>query len=227
MIAAAALALAVAAVATVAIVRAVGDENDGSTTRRLVDGSLALAEPLGLPQGVAGVMRVRRAEDVAAGRLRACLRLVALPDLPGGTLVVERIGVEGRSLTFRDPRVPRLYGCDASVRSAEGSGPWCGAAVGTLASGRLLDPRLDLVNCLDAAGRPVAFAWIELPQAAEWLALERDGTREYYGAGGNLPVRVASAGAVSGSSSASFTLTTYGPGDAEGERRTLRAAVSG
>lgn len=217
------LALALAA-ATVALL--VARPGDGPLPGRLVDGSPALGEPARLPRGVRGVVRVGRAQDVGADLLESCLRLLGVEALPGRTLVVERVGVDGRSLTFRDPAAPRMYGCDASADAAEPVGRWCGASVGTLAGGRLLDPRLDLANCRDASGRPVAFAWIELPRAAAWLAVEREGWREYYRAGGGLPIRVASPDAVDGPSSAVFSVTVRGPRD-EVEQRTVRAVVAG
>jgi hypothetical protein len=214
---------------TVLLVRALGE--DGSATGggpvRLVDGSAALAEPTGFPRGVRGVVHVRRADRSDASDLAACERMLGLRRLPAETLVVERIGVDGRSLTFRDPRTRRVYGCDASARTAEAGGPWCGAVVGTLARGRLTDPRLDLANCRDAAGDAVAFVWVDAPRAAEWLAVERYGEPEYYRAGGGIPVRIASAVAVSGPDSAVVSVTLYGPGARERGRLTVRATVAG
>ena len=140
--------------------RDAGDDDAAPTA--LVDGSTALAGPIGLPRGVRGVVRVRPAEEVNERRLRTCLALVGVGAVPPRTLVVERIGVDGRSLTFREPRAPRLYGCDASARADEPQdGGWCGGAVGTLAGGRLTDARLDLAGCRDGRGQPVAFAWLE------------------------------------------------------------------
>lgn len=225
-VAAAALALA-AATALVVVVLLARDRGTGALPGRLVDGSLPLVEPDGLPRGVRGVARVRRAEDVDRKRLRACLRLVDVARLPARTLVVERIGVDGRSLTFRDPRAPRLYACDASARAVEPRGGWCGAVAGALRGGRLRDARLDVASCRDASGDPVAFAWLELPRKAEWLALERDSAREYYRAAGSLPVRVASSEALTGPSAAAFAVTVYSGGRPSGERRTVRARVAG
>lgn len=224
---AAALALAAAA-ALVSVIVLARDRGTGGLPGRLVDGSPPLVEPDGLPRGVRGVVRVRRAEDVDPKRLGACLRLVDVARLPARTLVVERIGVDGRSLTFRDGRAARLYACDASARAEEPRGGWCGAVAGALRGGRLVDARLDLANCRDLSGEPVAFAWIELPRAAEWLALERAGAPpEYYPAAGYLPVRVASSEALAGPSAAAFAVTVYAPGRRDGERRTVQARVAG
>lgn len=205
--------------------RDAGDDDDAPTA--LVDGSTALAEPIGLPRGVRGVVRVRPAEEVNERRLRTCLALVRVGAMPPRTIVVERIGVDGRSLTFRDPRAPRLYGCDASARADEPrDGGWCGGAVGTLMGGRLTDARLDLAGCRDGRGQPVAFAWLEAPPETQWLAVERHGGPEYHRAGSSLPVRVASVAAVSGPASATFRVRVYGP-SVDGAERTVRLAVAG
>lgn len=207
------------------VLRDAGDDDDAPAS--LVDGSTALGEPIGLPHGVRGIVRVRPAEEVNAWRLRTCLALVGVASVPARTLVVERIGVDGRSLTFRDPRAPRLYGCDASARADEPqAGGWCGGAVGALAAGRLTDARLDLASCRNSTGRTVAFAWFEAPPQAQWLAVERDGGPEYHRAGSSLPVRVASVAAVSGPASATFRIRVYGSG-IDGAERTVRVAVAG
>lgn len=223
---AAAPALVAAAAAAVVLVRTAGDDETGGLPPTLVDGSAAHGEPAGLPQGVTGVLRVRRAGDLHTPGLEACLRLVGLGELPDGTAVVERIGVDGRSLTFRDRRAARLYGCDGNGGSPRAE-RWCGAAVATLAGGRLLDPRLDIAGCRDPSGRAVAAAWLDPPSGATWLALERQRSREYYRVGGGLPVRVASVDAADGSSSATFTVTPYGPDGRAGRPRTIRAEVAG
>src|SRR5262245_36575968 len=49
---------------------------------------------------------------------------------PSNTLVVERIGVFGQSLTFRDPDGRHLHSCDGGFDpTSERRPPWCGGSI--------------------------------------------------------------------------------------------------
>jgi hypothetical protein len=218
-------ALAAAAAVLVAVVRDGGDEG---TASRLVDGSLPLRPPEWFDRNaVRGRVLLRPAAKVEPRRLRSCMRLLRLDSIPRQTLVVERVGLRGRSLTFRDPRAPQIYACDASAGTREGAGPWCGASVGRLRAGAVTDPRVDLANCVDASGRAVAFAWVEPRPTTTWLAIDDGDGVEVYRTAGTVPVRITSVDMGDDASSTSFGLTQY---TAEGGRlddRDVTVAVAG
>src|SRR5919202_372756 len=87
--------------------------------------------------------------------LRACLRRFSELRPTRRTRVVVRDGLLGASLTIADPRSPWLYGCDFTP----GHRKLCGGAVAAWRSGRLNDPRLDIL-CVDSTRGPLAAAWI-------------------------------------------------------------------
>ncbi|MDX6400548.1 MAG: hypothetical protein QOF27_1154 [Gaiellaceae bacterium] len=151
---------------------------------------------------------------------------------PGGAVdgaaIVERIGVFGESLTFADRAGKTLYSCDGGTDPAgERRPPWCGASVGRLVHGRLLDPRLDIL-CRDREGRPLAYAWVEPVAGAHWIGVDQGSYTEVYEVLAGLPVRVAtSQGIQLGRSRAIFAVRQY---DATGRslvKGPLEAAVAG
>lgn len=103
-------------------------------------------------------------------------------------VVVERIGVNGRTITFRMPN-GALEGCDRNPRARPIQKPWCGGSAWVLRHGRVSDARLDI--CSDDGGRPVvAFAWINPLPRAQWIVVTQPGFKEVYPIAAHLPVRV-------------------------------------
>jgi hypothetical protein len=136
------------------------------------------------------------------------------------SMVVERIGVFGESLTF--------YGCDGGVDAAgERKPPWCGSPAGLLFHGKLLDPRLDVL-CRDRKGRPLAYAWVEPATGVRWIGVDQGGYIEIYEVLAGLPVRVASArGVQPGRARATFDVTQYDSHGKELVKGRLEARVAG
>jgi hypothetical protein len=178
--------LLVAAVAAVA-----GCGGGSPITRNLVDGSRGRPPSVDL-EGVGGPalqtrLRVWRPGSYDPRRLVGCSGSRAL--VPKGRTVVERIGVTGKSISFRDPSGRTLLGCDETLGPKEKGHLWCGEAAGELEAGRLTDPRLD-VNCRTADRKPVGFAWIEPGPGTRYLSVDQSGYSEVYTVAGRVPVRV-------------------------------------
>jgi hypothetical protein len=192
---------------------------------RLLDGSRPAAPPAALAhlQGPLALGRVRGVPASAADqpRLKACLRRFTLERLSQHSVVVERIGVSGASLTFRDPGQHVLDGCDTTDPRPR----FCGSAAGLLRRGRLVDPRLEIV-CVGRRG-PIGFAWIEPVPRAVWIAVEERGYAELYRVAGGLPVRVTTSEVEPPTSSAVFRLRQYAADGEELAKTTLQARVAG
>jgi hypothetical protein len=143
-------------------------------------------------------------------------------------VVVERIGVSGESLTFADSGHKTLYGCDGGTDAAgERKPPWCGNPAGRLFSGKLLDPRLDVL-CRDPKGRPLAYAWVEPAAGVRWIGVDQGAYSEIYEVLAGLPVRIASARGVQQSRArATFEVTQYDSQGKELVKGKLEAAVAG
>jgi hypothetical protein len=210
-------------VALVALVAGCG--GDGSPPQ-LVDGSRPAAVPAvlaGLDGAVMTRARTVPASDHDRDRLVAC-------GLPFGAsdTVVERVGLEGSSLTFAGGS--GLNGCDAIPDPAEDpdrpyGGIWCGASVGRVTDGVLNDPRLDL--CTAESGEVTAFVWVEPQPAAKWVVVSDAGSREVYEVAGSLPVRVTTTEGVRAEGSALFDIEEYGADGTRLREYTLEAAVAG
>ncbi len=161
-------------------------------------------------------------------RLESCLFHGDRESVAADAAVVERVGVDGESLTFANRSRNGVYACDGGIDPAgERRLPWCGTAFGELDHGRLLDPRLDVL-CRDRQGAPLAYAFVEPVAGAHWIGVRQEGYVELYEVLGGLPVRIASTRGVStGTARATFQVTEY---DVEGRellRRELEAAVAG
>jgi hypothetical protein len=201
-----------------------GCDNGGSPSpvRRLLYG-----EPAQELTAVSGsVIAIGRVLDAATlgRRFTSCSPAGAL----NGTVIVERIGVFGESLTFADDAGKTLYSCDGGTDPAgERRPPWCGGSSGRLLHGRLLDPRLDIL-CRDREGRPLAYAWVEPVPGAHWIGVDQGSYTEVYEVLAGLPVRVATLRGIQlGRSRASFAVTQF---DATGKALVegpLEAAVAG
>jgi hypothetical protein len=193
----------------------------GSRPRRLLDGEAA-AEFRPVPGSVVTKTRVVRAAFLGR-RFEGCA-----PDSPASTLVVERIGVFGESLTFRNGGGQHVHACDGGFDpTGERPPPWCGRSVGRLYDGRLLDPRLDIL-CRDGDGRRLAYAWVEPVAGSRWIGVDQGSYTEVYEVAGGLPVRVATRhGIEAAAARATLRLTQYGSRGAELLRGDLEAAVAG
>ncbi len=199
-----------------------GCDDDSPGPLRLLDGSAA-AEFEPVPGSV--VASGRELRGTALGRRFILCR----PESVGAdTLVVERIGVVGESLTFADRDRRTLYACDGGIdATGERDPPWCSSSAGKLFDGRLLDPRLD-VGCRDREGRPLAYAWVEPVAGARWIGVEQGGFTEVYEVLGRLPVRVATRRRIDLSrSTATFGVTQYSGAGVPLIRGDLEAAVAG
>jgi hypothetical protein len=196
----------------------------GLSPPRLIDGSKPPAVPKVLgAEGRSFVMtKVRVVPAKQINRLvAACARFQRLP---AGTAVVERVGVNGRSITFRKPG-SGIEGCDRNPKARPIQTPWCGGAAWTLRHGRLSDPRLDV--CFDRESRPVvAFGWINPVARAKWIVIDQPGYREVYPVAGRLPVRVSTTSEIGGRQGAVFRMAQY---DGQGVllvRRKVVAAIA-
>jgi hypothetical protein len=185
----------------------------------LFDGTRPGTTPLFSDDVVVSRVRLVSSSDLPDSLRASC------PSLRKSVEVVQRTGVEGGSLTFRDPSEPGVLACDAAPGEYE-LAPWCGVSAGRLYSGRLQDPRLDL--CQSRDGRLTGFVWIEPVRGAKWVALDQGSYSELYEVAGELPVRIASTRDVElEGSRASFDVTQYDGGGRELARGTVEAAVAG
>lgn len=208
-------------VAAAAAVLAAGCGHGGRPAR-LLDGRPA-AHFRPVPDSVVAAARVLERADVDD-----CLSGADRATVPADTLVVERIGVDSRSLTFANREQTRVYACDGGIDAAgERAPPWCAAVFGELVDGRLLDPRLDVV-CRDRARRPLAYAFVDPVAGAHWIGVRQEGYVELYEVLAGLPVRVAGTRGVDVEDArATLEVAQY---DAEGHELvhgTLEAAVAG
>jgi hypothetical protein len=193
---------------------------------RLLDGRVALHfDPVRGSVVAAGRVLTR---SELGRRLDGCLfpgdRASVAPDSP----VVERVGVDGESLTVENRDGTNVYACDGGVdASGERAPPWCHTVSGELDHGRLLDRRLDVL-CRDRRRRPLAYVFVDPVAAARWIGVREAGYVELYEVLAGLPVRVASTRAVDPANArATFEIAQY---DAEGRELVhgeLEAAVAG
>ena len=199
---------------------------DEARVARLFDGSdpRPVPAPLDVRHAVVGRVVVARVGDLGA-KGRACLRMFAPARFPAQNVVVRRIGVSSETITVRDRAA--VYGCDDTVRSFEDKGPWCGGSVGMLFGGRLRDPRVGIVNCRNAEGEPIGFAWITPSPRARWVAVEERGYTELYEVAGRLPVRVSTSGVRTAASKVEFRYREYAADGTEVAEHTMEAGVAG
>ena len=199
--------------------------DDDARPERLLHGQAA-AEFRPVEGSVVSQTRVLRA-DFLGRRLALCLKSFGT-DVPGDTVVVERVGVFAESLTFRDPGARHVFACDGGIDAAgERAKPWCGGSVGALREGGLLDPRLDVL-CRDPEGKPLAYAWIEPAVGSEWIGVDQGAFTEIYEVAAGLPVRVASTRNVDRRRSrATFDVTHYDEHGRELLAGKVEAAVAG
>ncbi len=190
-----------------------------SVPRRLIDGSVPSRVPAQL-RGQDSTFVMTRVRVVMPSQIPRLMKSCTLDSLPKGDRVVERIGVNGRSITFLG-RFSTIEGCD---RNPKANGTiWCGKAGWTWRGGRVSDPRLAV--CESRRGRPVvAFGWINALPRARWIVVDQPGFREVYPVAAHLPVRVSTVSEIR--SSTTFRTSQY---DAQGvllERKVVTAAVA-
>jgi hypothetical protein len=180
------------------------DSRDRGRPQRLLDGEPA-QQFAPVENSVVTIGRVLEGTTLG-GRFASCKP----DDVPTDAIVVERIGVTGESLTFVSADGRTLYSCDGGSDAAhERKPPWCGGSAGRLASGKLLDPRLDIL-CRDRDGKPVAYAWLEPGGGARWIGVDQGSYIELYEVLGDLPVRISSARGIDlQDSHATFAVTQY------------------
>jgi len=185
------------------------DPNGGCVRgpRDLVDGT----RPPRLPSALAdqpGTFVMTKVRVLPGRRAKRLTVECAAGDGPGPRApVVERIGVHGRTITFRS-RYSSIHACDGNPHARPVYPPWCGGAAWTLRNGRVSDPRLDL--CYDKRSRPViGFGWINPVRHAEWIVVDQRGYREVYSAAEGLPVRVSTGSGLGRLGSATFHIAQY------------------
>jgi hypothetical protein len=198
----------------------------GGRPVRLLDGSPA-AHFSPVSGSVMTAARVLRRADIEQ-RVDSCLFHGDRDDVAHNALVVERVGVDGESLTFANRRDTGVYACDGGIDPAgERPAPWCASVFGELAHGQLLDARLDVI-CRDRARRPLAYAFVDPVAGAHWVGVQQDGYVELYEILGGLPVRISSTRAVdTDNARAVFDVAQYDRAGSELVREKLEAAVAG
>jgi len=220
------------AIGTALTVLTVGCGSNEPAATRLVDGTAAPALPSSLDD-LGDAVVATRTRTLRVSRLgnagRACLRQFR-PEftIPPGTIVVDRAGLVGTSLTFRDRRGDFVLGCDRTDEPGGATPPWCARSAGGLVLGRLTDPRLDIL----CRGRPprdgaIGFAWVDPMPTSRWLAVHDNGRTELYEVLAGLPVRVTTTDVDVGTSSAVVDLTEYDESGKVVRSRRLRASVAG
>lgn len=161
-------------------------------------------------------------------RADQCLAAADQAKVAADTPAVERVGVDGESLTFASRDGSAVFACDGGVDPAgERSLPWCHTVVGELDHGRVLDPRLDVI-CRDRRRRPVAYAFVEPVAGAHWIGVRQDAYTELYEALGDLPVRVVTTTGIDPDNArATLELTQYSPEGRELTHGEMEARVAG
>ena len=176
-------------------------------------------------RAVVSRVRARPASELDA-RGRACLDSFRAEFLISpATVVVQRVGAIGASVTFLDAEQRVVLGCDRTVR-ANANRPWCARSVGRLFGGRLRDARLDIL-CRDLHGDPVGFGWVEPAPGVHWIVVDHRSGAEVEEVAGRLPVRIATTDVDRPTSSATFDVREL---DSEGKdlrRYRLHAGVAG
>ena len=206
-------------------------EGERKTQETLMDGSPAPDVPVELegvdqPTVLTLVRVVRGAKRKPETASASCLRGRDWGIRAAGPSV-ERVGVYSESVTFRQESRRGIFGCDNSPGPREESRRWCSGAYGTLYSGHLRDPRLDII-CQATDGSLIGFVWVEPSPGTRFVAVAQPEYTEVYEVAAGLPVRVATTRGVDDeTSSAVFDISEH---DAAGKllrSYELRAQVAG
>jgi len=212
----------IVAVAAVAIATGCGGVADRRPTR-LLDGRPATSFA---PVDGSVIAPARLVE--LGDRADAFLSSADRANVPADTRAVERVGVDGESLTFAGRDRATVYACDGGVDPAgERSWPWCHTVLGELDHGQVLDPRLDVI-CSDRRRRPLAYAFVEPVAGARWISVRQDGYVELNEVLGGLPVRVATTRGIDlDNARATFEVTQYDTAGRELVHGEMEVAVAG
>lgn len=202
----------------------------GGPPSRLVDGSAARI-PMVTIAGVSSRQVGTKAaaldlRDAATGPIARCLAATRehVPHAP----IVQRVGLDGASVTYRTSSGRGLVACDGAAPNAAHGLRWCGVALARVLDERPLDPRLDLASCSTPSGDPVAFAWVEPGPRTRYVAVSRQGFVEVYPVVAGIPVRVATRSGIDvDTSSASFDVSEHDAGGRRLRSYTLRTRVAG
>ncbi len=101
-----------------------------------------------------------------------------------------------------------------------------GPLTGKLNSGRLFDPRLDIL--CGTEDEPVGFVWVQPAKGSQYVSVEQPGYTEVYEIASGLPVRVATVSGVEYERfRASFDLWEHGSDGRLIRKYTLDAVVAG
>jgi len=211
------------AISAVAAVTAAGCGGPGGQPGRLLDGRPA-AELRAVDGSVVAAGRVVDLDD----RADACLPAPAREGVAPDTAAVERVGVDGESLTFANRDGSLVYACDGGIDPAgERAPPWCHTAVGEADRGRVLDARLDIA-CVDRRYHALAYAFVEPLAGVRWIGVRQDGYVELYEVLGRLPVRVATTQGIDADDArATLDVTQYDAAGRELLHGEMEAAVAG
>jgi hypothetical protein len=210
-------------VAVAVAVLATGCGGGGRRPTRLLDGRPAVRfDPVAA--SVITSARLQKLGDRADECLSATDRANVAPDTPA----VERIGVDGESLTFASRDDSLVYACDGGVDPAgESASRWCHTVVGEADHGQVLDARLDVI-CRNRERRPLAYAFVEPVAGAHWIGVHEKGYVELYEVLADLPVRVSTTlGIDYDDARATFEITQYTAEGRELVSGRMEAAVAG
>ena len=214
-----------------AVLAGCSGEGDDASSPALLDETPARKLPVGLdgieaPEVLTSVTVVPVDSIEPESPAGVCLQTWSADSEATGSAAV-RFGVSSESVTFREAGGAAVFGCSNTPGPREGNRRWCGGAYGQLYSGRLRDPRLDII-CQTSEGTQVGFAGIEPGEGTRYVAVAQPEYTEVYEPAGELPVRIFTLSGVDiDSSSATFSVSEH---DAEGKRLReyeLKAAVAG
>lgn len=149
----------------------------GDTPTRLVDGSEARRSSV-VFEGVDVPVLM-----TLARRTRGASRCGAAAN-GSAALVVERVGVDGASVTGYSAGAHGVRACDRTTATA-----WCGHAFSPVRASSRLDPRLSL-TCNGSDGERIGFAWIKPRSKTRYVVVANGGYAEAYEVLGDAPVRV-------------------------------------
>lgn len=194
----------------------------GGPPRQLIDGSDAPSVPKVL-QDQGGRFVLTRVRVVKPRQIRrlvmACARDRRALSTP---VVVERIGTNGRTITFLTPGAG-IEGCDRNPKARPIQKPWCGGSAWILRHGRVSDARLDI--CYTRTQKPVvAFGWINALPRAKWIVVDQPGFREVYPVAAHLPVRVSTVSEIG--SPTTFRTSQYDEHGVLLARKAVQAAIA-